>query len=170
MVEVLVLSQVIKGLQRLYDHLWNTSFRMAIFKKIYIYIIPALHQMSTFTSINNDSITEKSHSNQVFSDPSALIVDTLCEISGSARQTYLSQLNMAVCCILLGSPGSNWGHSGRLGQRCRWDKAPHAHDSHRCRSVNTEVRERESRVTRAISEDWMWTPLSCHIFVTLSEE
>lgn len=62
------------------------------------------------------------------------------------RQTYLSQLNMAVCCILLGSLGSSSGRSGHWGQCCQQDIAPHEHGSHRCRNVNTEVTETGCRL------------------------
>lgn len=77
-----------------------------------------------------------------------------------------------MCCILLDSPGSNWGHSGHLGKCCQQDSAPHAHGSHHCRSVNTEVMERTEAEMRGYDVLWgrnvlMWTPLCYHIFLNL---
>lgn len=66
------------------------------------------------------------------------------------RRTYLSRLDMAVCCILLGFRGSKLDRRARSAWRCRWDSAPRARGSLRCRSANTEERDGTFGVTMHI--------------------
>lgn len=69
-----------------------------------------------------------------------------------------------MCCILLDSLGSNWGHSGHLGKCCQQDSATLARGSHHYRSVNTEVIERESKGRdEGLSCPNVGTTLSSHI-------
>lgn len=121
-------------------HIWViTKHDLPVLPTTQFFLAEPVGPTWALSPVNNCSITENSHCNQVFSDPGVPEEDTQYE---AARQTYLSQRNMVVCCILLCSLGSNWGHIGGLEQCCQWDNAPHGHGSRRCRNVNTEVIQR----------------------------